>query len=186
MTFFNDPEQLKFELFDYDGNTKDDPIGDCTLNLDKNIYDPDNEGFNGRIKLQNCKSGELEVKVFARKLIPAKLEKRTDDLQNAVENNDNTIKTKEQEINDTKSKNEALEKEIEETQTNIATVNAEISNQQNQLKTKEEEGINHIFHHSLRIIRIIYNLHDFFSSICCFHCFFLCFLIFAHFRSVFV
>eukprot|EP01084_Bolivina_argentea_P107346 191923_1 len=93
MTFFDDPKAIKFEIFDWDGKLggKDDAIGDCQFDLTSDTYDDANTTpYEGKIKLQNCKSGELEIKVFARKLLPLELEKRLTNLQNTVAQNSNT------------------------------------------------------------------------------------------------
>merc|ERR550532_3111232 len=84
MTFFNDPKSIKFEVFDWDRNTKDDPIGDCTFEITDDFYAPNHDGFHGKLKLENAKKGELWIKVVARKLIPSELEDRLSSLQNMV------------------------------------------------------------------------------------------------------
>lgn len=148
MTFFNDPKQIKFELFDYDGNPlagKDDGIGDCVFNLTPDFYDPSTPCFQGKIKLQNCKKGELEIKIEANKLVPAELEKRTDDLQNLVESNTNSIEELDLTIKDWNEKNTALNQEIDSINTNITNLTAEIPTLQQELKDKETKGINNIY-----------------------------------------
>merc|ERR1712244_12232 len=141
LTFFNDPKQLKFELFDYDGNTKDDPIGDCVFNLQSNIYEPSNNGFSGRIKLQNCKSGELEIKVIARKLLPLELERRLTSLQDEVKKNNESINKMDGEIKDWNDKNAALQNEINGLiADNEKLSTSDIPNADKELKERQNEG----------------------------------------------
>ena len=142
LTFFNDPKSLKFEVFDWDGNSKDDPIGDCTLQLDPNIYDVANNGFSGRIKLENCKKGELEIKVIARKLLPNVIEQKLTDLQDEKEKNENNITGLNGEIEELNQKNAQIESQTNAMKANINELQTEsIPNAQSKLKEKEDEGM---------------------------------------------
>eukprot|EP01083_Nonionella_stella_P054749 144518_1 len=140
MTFFNDPKQLRFELFDYDGNTQDDAIGDCIFSINEDLYSPNNNGYSGKIKLQNCKSGELEIKVFARKLLPLEIEKELTVLNDRNETNTDDIEQLDQSINDWNGKIAALYTQINAMDKNIADTKAQISQKQQQLKDTQQEG----------------------------------------------
>merc|ERR1712228_1069711 len=142
LTFFNDPKSLKFEVFDWDGNTKDDPIGDCKFMLDSSIYDVASNGFSGKIKLENCKKGELEIKIVARKLLPNVIEQKLTDLQDQKEKNEDSIKGKNGEIQALNEKNTNIENEINALNANINQLQTEnIPNAQNELNEKKEEVI---------------------------------------------
>lgn len=139
MTFFNDPKKLKFEVWDWDKNTKSDAIGDCELAI-SDFYDPSNPGFSGRIKLRNCKSGELEVKVTARKLVPSELEHKIDTLQDTVEANTSTMATLDAENAQTAQQNTTLEAEMGELSKNITMLTAEIPQREQEQRDEEGKG----------------------------------------------
>jgi len=142
MTFFNDPKQLKFEVFDFDegiGAGKDDPLGDAVVNLD---FSPNNSGFEGELKLNNAKKGELYVKVQARKLVPSELEQRVDALQDKDEENRATIESLDQQIADNTDKNNAVQAEIDAVNANITAMTADIPNKEQQLKELQDEAKN--------------------------------------------
>eukprot|EP01084_Bolivina_argentea_P023445 43730_1 len=142
MTFFNDPKAIKFEIFDWDGKLggKDDGIGECEFNLTSDIYQDSHNGFTGKIPLKNCKSGELEIKIFARKLLPLELEKRLTNIQNTVEQNTNSITNQNNEINDLNNKSNTFENEINTLESDINSLNQQIIEAKNEHKQEEQTG----------------------------------------------
>jgi len=142
MTFFNDPKTLRFEVFDWDGNTKDDAIGDCVFKLDPNFYDASNNGFLGKVKLENCKKGELEIKVVARKLLPSVIEQKLSDLQEDKAKNEQTVNENNGQIQELNDKKLGIENEINALNANINGLqNEKIPNAQNELKQARDEGV---------------------------------------------
>jgi len=140
MTFFKDPKTLKFEVWDWDRNTKDDPIGDCEFVLDEDFYAPETDPFHGRLKLQNVKKGELEIRIAARKLVPDELEKRFSTLQDAVVLNEAQIQGLDDELGDYGQRNAALQSEIDGVSTNIADLKAATAPRTEELQKLKEQG----------------------------------------------
>merc|ERR1712130_439865 len=96
----------------------------------------------GRIKLENCKKGELEIKVIARKLLPNVIEQKLSDLQDQKEKNENSINEKIGEIQALNEKKTKIENEINALNVNINQLQTEnIPNAQNKLNEKTEEVI---------------------------------------------
>jgi len=126
MTFFNDPKALKFEVWDWDRGSKDDAIGDCEFAIDDDFYSPTSHGFSGRLKLQNCKTGELEIKVVARKLVPSQLEDRLSALQDTAAANTLKMEGIDEEIAEFGRKNTALRGQMDGINAKIAGLKAAI------------------------------------------------------------
>jgi len=140
MTFFNDPKKLKFEVYDWDKGSKDDPIGNCEFLLHDDFYSPSNSGFHGRLKLENVKKGELEIKVVARKLVPSELQNKVTTLQDSVERNGQRMEVLMDEITDFGQKNTALKAQIDGLQSDAADLNAAAPSRRDELqKLKQQE-----------------------------------------------
>merc|ERR1712113_160058 len=64
--FFDGIEEIKFEIYDADKNSKSDLLGLCKLQT-KDFYLGGNKGFEGSVKLEKCKKGAtIQVKVSGR------------------------------------------------------------------------------------------------------------------------
>lgn len=145
LTFFNDPKKIKFQVMDWDKGTKDDPIGDCEFAISEDFYLPTNNGFHGKLKLQNVKRGELEIKVVARKLVPSELEEKLSSLQDAVESNTDKMQGLDTEIADLDLKNGALQRDIEGLNNVIADLNANIPTLKEEQQKLEKQGTLYMF-----------------------------------------
>ena len=130
--FFADPGKLHFEVWDWDRGTKDDSLGDCDLSLN-GFFNENNQGFSGKLRLNNVKKGEIYVSVNCRKLVPSDLENKAKLLTKETEEQKEEIIQLSENINNTKIENENLTNEnnqlqnkIEETKNNIAETEKDI------------------------------------------------------------
>jgi len=139
MTFFNDPKRLKFEVYDWDKGSKDDPMGDCEFAINDEFYLPTNNGFHGRLKLQNVKKGELEIKVVARKLVPSELQNKLTTLQDAVQQNSQRMELLMDELTDFGQRNTALKGQIGGLQSNVAELNAATPSRREELQNLKQQ-----------------------------------------------
>jgi len=125
--FFNDPKQLKFEVYDWDKMSKDDFLADAILRI-SDYFNNGSPGFNGKLKLQNTKKGEIEVLVQCRKLLPIELEVRGNSLYQQLETQKNNIIQTNEQIRQLSDENNIL------TQDNKQRVHhiEELTNERNQ------------------------------------------------------
>ena len=124
--FFKNPGKLHFEVWDWDKGTKDDSIGDVDLSLNS-FFDPNSKGFNGKLKLQNVKKGEIYVTVTCRKLVPSELEEKAKKLTNETEKQKIDIDELNNNITETTNDNNTLRNEISNLENKIGECKHEIS-----------------------------------------------------------
>ena len=124
--FFKDPGKLHFEVWDWDKGTKDDSIGDVDLSLN-GFFEPNSNGFNGKLKLQNVKKGEIYVSVTCRKLVPSELEEKAKKLTSETDQQKIDIDELNNNINTTRNNNTRLTNEITNLETKIGECKHEIS-----------------------------------------------------------
>lgn len=143
--FFADPGKLNFQIFDWDRGTKDDPIGDVDLSLN-GFFEEGHKGFDGKLTLQNIKTGEIFVSVQCRKLVPSELEERARQLAEETEQQKTKILNLQTSITDTTQSNERLTNEntnlkiaIDENKETVSNLEQDIqARQANQAELKEE------------------------------------------------
>jgi len=119
--FFQLVTEVFFQVWDFNKHLKPDKIGNCTLNV-ANFFQPDHQGFTGALKLENVKSGTLNVSVKGRLVKPIELENRCVELSKLKEENQKKIEAKQQEIEKLTKENENLQEtqnKLKEEQANL-------------------------------------------------------------------
>eukprot|EP01084_Bolivina_argentea_P315692 547008_1 len=107
--FFNPTEEIRFEVYDADQNSKSDLLGYCKLKT-KDFFAASSDGFSGDIKLEKCKKkgSTINVQVNGRLIRPLELEKRCEKLETECKNQENEIAEKKNEIGELMKKTGTL------------------------------------------------------------------------------
>mmetsp|Transcript_73020 Transcript_73020/g.89570 ORF Transcript_73020/g.89570 Transcript_73020/m.89570 type:complete len:282 (-) Transcript_73020:147-992(-) len=147
-SFLKKVDIITFKLFDQDKKLlgKDDPMGDCTLDVSQ-YYGENHGGFFNWIKLENVKKGSIEVSVEGRLVKPIELEERIKKLSQLKAENDQKLaelkrqETEQKRINDDETnKNNKFNNDKTELETKLN----ELTTQRDDAESKNRELTNNV------------------------------------------
>merc|ERR1719410_1453878 len=143
--FFDAVNEITFEVWDADQNTKSDKIGTVTLDV-SSFYTSGNEGFEDWKALTDCKSGSIFVKVTGRTIKPLEMEARCEKLEAECKAQVEEIRGKEQQRNelqkecdDKSAEREKLEKEKIGFEDELKDIRSKVVAEQEKIEAKKQE-----------------------------------------------